>query len=128
MKEEIQKLKSVVSALEQSHGQLLIFALFLREEPLEKWDIIVSAPWLDSSELSSYTIVSSEIKKTLTDSELMQFSRIVILNPNDAVVSYIQDLKTITNGGFELLEAPVLSEHFGFTIKKAYLLRSQKIN
>lgn len=47
---------------------------------------------------------------------------------DDPVVSYLLNLETITNGGFKELSADELSEKFKFTIKRAYLLRSQKLN
>lgn len=126
MKEIIDKLKALILELEKENGPLLICALFLREEPLEKWDIVISATWLNSREMQSYKTVSSKLQKKLSDSELVQLSRIVILNQDDPVVSYLQGLETITNGGYKELRADDLSAKFKFTIKRAYLLRSQK--
>jgi peptidoglycan hydrolase-like amidase len=127
MKETIDKFKALVQALEKEKGPLLICALFCREEPLEKWDVVVSASWLNSQEMDSYQTISSKLQESLSDSELMQFSRIVILNQDDPVVSYIQGLETITNGGYKELRADELSAKFKFTIKRAYLLRSQHL-
>jgi hypothetical protein len=127
MNEIIEKIKSLIKDLEQEYGLLLICALFLRDGDLEKWDIIISASWLNPSEMQSYKIVSSKLQKSLSDTELVQFSRIVILNTDDPVVSYLQGLETISNGGYKELRADELSEKFKFTIKRAYLLRSQKL-
>jgi hypothetical protein len=130
MKEILDKLKSVVQALEKEHGPILLFALFLREDALEKWDIVVSASWLSSSEKNAYKIVVSKIQALLSPSELVQFSRVVILDDTDPVVSFLQKVCPLTNGGFK--ESPKdfsiepFSEKFGFTIKKAYTLRCQE--
>lgn len=78
--------------------------------------------------MHSYKTVSSKLQESLSDSELMQLSRVVILDQHDPVVSYLQGLETITNGGVKELRADELSEKFKFTIKRAYLLRSQKIH
>ncbi len=126
MKETIDKLKILIKELESEHGSLLIFALFLREEPLEKWDIIISAKWLNSKEMSAYKIISSKLQEVLKDSELVQFSRIVLLEQDDPVVSFLLDLETIKNGGYKELSTEELSDKFGFAIKRAYLLRSHK--
>lgn len=126
MNEMIGKLKSIIKDLEKEHGPLLICALFLRDGDLEKWDIIISGTWLNPAEMQSYKTVSSKLQESLSDTELVQFSRIVILNKDDPVVSYLLGLDTITNGGFKELRADELSEKFKFTIKRAYLLRSQK--
>ena len=130
MKEILDKLKSAVQALEKEHGPILLFALFLREDSLEKWDIVVSASWLSSSEKKAYKMVVSKIQDSLNPSELVQFSRVVILDNTDPVVSFLQEVCPLTNGGFK--ESPKdfsvepFSEKFGFTIKKAYTLRCQK--
>ncbi len=128
MKETVEKLKSMISFLEKEKGPLLIFALFLREDALEKWDIIISAEWLNSKEMSSYKLISSKLQGTLNESELLQFSRIVLLDPEDPVVSFLLDLQTIKNGGYKEFSGEVLSDKFKFTIKRAYLLRSQKVD
>ena len=122
----IKKIKLLIKDLEKENKPLLICALFLREDSLEKWDMIIAASWLNPRELQSYKIVSSKLQESLTDSELVQFSRVVLLNEDDPVVSYLQSLETIKNGGFKELRGEELSEKFKFTIKRAYLLRSQK--
>src|SRR5437016_6296133 len=130
MKEIIDKLKSVVIALEKDHP-LLLFVLFLRDESLERWDIVVSATWLSSSDRNAYKTVVSKVQAFLTSSELIQISRIVILDHTDPAVSFLQEACPLTNGGYK--ESPKdfpvepFSEKFGFTIKKAYVLRCQRI-
>ncbi len=126
MKKTVEKIKTAIEALEKENSPLTLCALILREVPLEKWDVIVAASWLNPKEMQSYDIVSSQIRSVLDGSELVQFSRIVILDQNDPVISYLQGLQTITNGGFVELNGSDLSEKFKFSIKKAYLLRSQK--
>jgi hypothetical protein len=123
----IDKLKDVIETLENENGPLLICGLFLREEPLEEWDLVIAASWLNTQEVQSYKTISSKLQEFLSDSELFQVARIVILNQDDPVVSYLQGLETITNGGFKELRADELSQKFKFTIKRAYLLRSQNL-
>lgn len=131
MKEILDKLKSVVQALEKEHGSILFFALFLREDAFEKWDIVVAAPWLNSSERNSYKIVVSKIQEVIGPSEMVQFSRVVVLDQTDPALSFLQEVCPLTNGGFK--ESPKdfsvepLSDKFPFSIKKAYILRCQKL-
>jgi len=130
MKEILDKLKTVVQSLERNYGTVSLFALFLREDSLKKWDILVSAVWLSSSEKSSYERIISEVQAILASTDLLQFSRVVILDHTDPVVSFLQEVCPLTNGGFK--ESPkdfsldALSSKFGFVIEKAYLLRCQK--
>ena len=128
MIEIIEKLKSAIESLEKENSPLLICALFLRDDAMGKWDIVLAASWLNPKEMSSYEILSSKLQNFLSDSELMQFSRIVILDQDDPIISFLLELETVKNGGYKELSTDVLSEKFNFTIKKAYLLRSQKFH
>lgn len=126
MKVILDKLKTVIVALEKEHGPIHVFALFLRTDPLERWDVVVAAFWLNSNDISSYKIISSKIQEMLSPAELMQLARIVILSDNDPVVSFLQDSVSVTNGHYGEVSGDLFTERFGFSIKKAYLLRCQK--
>lgn len=127
MKDIIEKIKLLIKDLEKENGPLSICALFLRDGDLEKWDLIVSASWLNPAEMESYRIISTKLQNSLNSSELVHFSRVVILRKDDPVVAYLLGLETISNGGYKELRADELSEKFKFIIKKAFLLRSQNV-
>lgn len=125
MKELLDKLQKLIHSLElEKKTQFLICAMFLREDSGNKWDFILSSPWLDSSELESYKFISNKMQAYLTESELLQISRIVILDQDDPVVKFLRMLKTVANGGYEELRPEELTDKFKFVIKRAYLLRS----
>jgi len=126
MKETIDKFKTMIKTLESEHGPFLIFALFLRESVVGKWDVVISAPWLDPNDIEAYKLISSKLQQTLSESEVLQFPRIVLLDPEDDVVTFLLDLETIKNGGYKEFSAGELSDKFKFTIKRAYLLRSAR--
>ncbi|MCX6990407.1 MAG: hypothetical protein NTX49_05025 [Chlamydiae bacterium] len=126
MKEVLDKFKAIIKSLESEYGSFLVFALFLREQPFETWDIIISANWLNSKEMNSYRLISSKLQEVLTEAESLQFSRIVLLDPADPTVHFLLDLETVKNGGYKEFSGEVLTEKFKFTIKRAYLLRSLK--
>ena len=127
MKQILDKLKLVLTDLEKELGPVSVFALFLRTDPLEKWDIVVAASWLYPNELSSYELINSKIQNVLTPSDLLKLARIVILSNLDPVVSFLQDSVSVTNGSFGEVAGDIFTEKFGFTIKQAYLLRCQRI-
>ena len=131
MKEMLDKLKSMVQSLEKEHGPMLFAALFLRKNSLKKWDLIVSAPWLNPDERKSYETVASKVQPGLTPDEFSKLSRIVVLRNTDPAVSFLQEVCPLTNGGIKEsskdFSVEPLSEKFGFIIERAYLLRSQKI-
>jgi hypothetical protein len=127
MNDVIEKLKVAIKNLEKSKGSLSICAIFLREDSLDKWDIIIASSWLNPQEMESYKIVSTELKHHLSPSEFLNFSRIVILPPEDPIVSFLINLETVENGGHKELSSETLTDKFGFKIKRAYLLRSRKV-
>jgi hypothetical protein len=63
----------------------------LREDSLEKWDIVVAAPWLQSNDKKAYALVIAQIQSALTTPELVQFSRVVVLDDTDPVVSFFSE-------------------------------------
>lgn len=125
MNNTLEKLKKILVDLESEKGPILVFALFLRVDPLEKWDIVISASWLDPNDISSYKIISEKIQKNLSPTELVQLARIVILANDDPVVLFLQNSQSVLNGHFGEVSGDIFSEKFGFSIKKAYLLRCQ---
>jgi len=58
--------------------------------------------------------------------EMTKISRIVILNQEDPAVEFLLELKIVSNSEYKELPTQILSEKFGFAIKKAYVLRSKK--
>lgn len=119
----INKIRIAIDDLEKENSLLLICALFLRKEPLKKWDILISAPWLNPQEMKSYDIVSKKLRNVLGDSDLVKFSRIVLLKTDDPVVLYLQKLGQSFSGNVKKLNEKQLSEVFHFNIKQALLLK-----
>lgn len=129
MNEILEKLKTALKELEGENGRIVLFALFLREDALGQWDLLVSASWLNSRSPDSYEIVAKRIQKSLHESEVVQIARIVILDTNDVAVAFLQELYSIPNGSFEeVLNSEPLTNRFGFRIKRAYILRCVKEN
>ena len=127
MNEILEKLKLSLKELEEKHGGIFLFSLFLREDALGRWDLLVSAPWLNSSSLDSYEIVAKTVQLSLSESEVIQIARVVILDTTDVAVVFLQDLYSVPNGSFvEVQNCEPLTSRFGFTIKRAYVLRCVK--
>lgn len=74
-------------------------------------------------------MIISEVQRFLP-SDLLQFSRVVVLDNNDPLVMLLQEVCPLTNGGFR--ESPKdfsldpLSSRLNFVIEKAYIPRCQK--
>lgn len=124
MKEILDKLKLLLLELEKEQGPVLIFALFLRGDSPDRWDLVVSAPWLDSGDVDSYKIVATKVQNRLKAEEIVQLSRVVVLDVDDPAVAFLQDSYNVPNGTFKDVEnCEPLSQRFSFTIRRAFLLR-----
>ncbi|HSX38952.1 MAG TPA: hypothetical protein VLE95_09075 [Chlamydiales bacterium] len=124
MKELLDKLKEILKDIEKEDGLVVLFALFLREGALGMWDLLVAAPWLDASALASYDHIAKRIQGRLTPDQVVKLDRIVLLDPKDSAVSFLQDNYPVPNGSFiEIPNCEPLTDRYGFTIQRAYVLR-----
>ncbi len=123
MKEIIEKLGDVEKKISEEKGPFSLFALFLREEAPDKWDLVVSAPWFHSGDRKSLDYLNGVIQSSLKPQELIMLSRIVIVEPADRAVSAINRGVKIEHGDVEVKD----SNFFGLPIKHAYIITSQRV-
>ena len=121
MKEQAVKLQQVERELSDSKGQFELFGLFLREDAPNKWDLLISADWARDKKKDSISLIVQEIKKVLSDQEMLMLSRLVILDKDDAAIKAIHDAMHVEHGLAEISD----SNFYGMAIKRAYLITSQ---
>ena len=85
-------------------GSLTFFALFLREGAEDRWDLLASAPWLDRDEPSSLRYLTKKLTAKLSERELLEVSRIVIVDQNDPALRRLLRNVTATDGEIQTLE------------------------
>jgi hypothetical protein len=122
MKEQAEKLQRVEKSLSESKGPFELFALFLREDSPNKWDLLISADWARGNKKASINTIIEEVRKVLTDQELLMLSRIIILDEDDAILKAIHQAMRVEHGLAEISN----SNFFGLTIKHAYLITSKR--
>lgn len=122
MKEQAEKLRSVEVDLSQEHGDFELFALFLREDAPNKWDLIISSDWARSDKKAALNSIVTKIQSTLNPKELMMLSRIIILEKDDAALNAFHGAVHIEHGLSEISD----SNFFGLAIKHAYLITSKR--
>ncbi len=112
------KLESDVAA---ARGDFALFALFLREDVPDRWDLIVSAPWALADPKRALDYLVDRIKKDLGPSDLTQLSRIVFFDPQDASVQDLNKAVRVEHGSYEVRD----SNLFGLLIKHAFIITSK---
>lgn len=120
MKKIAEKLKKVEQDISEEKGSLYLFALFLREDAPDLWDLIVSAPWITKNKQESLKYIAEKTKKSLKPDELLKLSRIVIIEEDNPALEALQKAIHVEHGMTEIQN----SNFFGLQIKHAYLITS----
>lgn len=84
------KIGALEGEISSEKGDFSLFGLFCREDAPNKWDLIVSAPWLQSDVKHGLAFLADRVRAKLTEKELLSLSRIVVLAPDDPVVAAIR--------------------------------------
>lgn len=116
---KLAKLESDVAA---ERGDFVLFALFLREDVPDRWDLIVSAPWATADQKSALDYLIGKIKSDVGAEDLTLLSRIVFVDPADVAVQNLNRAINIEHGSVEVRD----SNFFGLPIKHAYIITSKR--
>ena len=120
MSEVAEKLRQIEVDISARNGDFDLFALIEREDSFGKWDVIVSANWIDNQEKAIINTLASKISETLTEDEQLMLSRILILPPSDPFVQNLNMIR-VEHGTLKLSN----NSFNGIVIKEAYLITSK---
>jgi hypothetical protein len=87
MKQIIEKLTSLERDIASEKGEFSLFALFLREEADDTWDLLASAPWLEADKRESLDYLVNQLRARLDTQELLSLSRIVLLEKGNPILN-----------------------------------------
>ena len=122
MKAPTDALLQVERSVAAEKGPFALFALLLREEAADKWDLVVSAPWIEENKGAALKLISERIKGSLASSDLPTISRIVIADPSDPAVDSINRAISVEHSVVEVKD----STFFGLQIKHAHIFASNR--
>lgn len=109
------------SRISEKKGDFTLFALFLREDVADRWDLMVSAPWVGTDRKGALQYFVDEIRSFLGPEDLTVLARIVIVDPNDVAVQNLNRAISVEHGRTEIRD----SNFFGLPIKHAYIITSK---
>jgi hypothetical protein len=121
MKELLEKLLTLGRKNSDERGDFILFALFLREDAEDRWDLVISASWLDAKKKESFEYLAGQLKFTLNIQELLIISRIVILDQENPGLDAIARALHAEHSIVEVRD----SNFFGLQIKHAYIITSK---
>jgi hypothetical protein len=122
MKALIEKLVTLEREVSAEKSAFLLFALFLREDAPDVWDILVSAPWIEADKGAALKYLAGKLSKVASPEELTKISRIVVIEQSNPALGAMQSAIHVEHGTAEIQN----SNFFGLQIKHAYVITSQR--
>ena len=95
---EINALRQAMRDIARKKGQFTVFALLRRPEARGGWDLVVSAPWLESGKLKAVRELVSLLSETIGDEPIKDFSRIATVRRNDEFVTFLLNNLPVEDG------------------------------
>lgn len=127
MKNLLDRFVNLERVISDNKGDFSLFALFLREDSVDKWDLIVAAPWIDADRKEALKYITSQVQGTFSSDEISRLSRIVLVDPANpsvaAISKAISKALSIQHGQAEIRD----STFFGLQIKHGYIITSQRV-
>ncbi len=121
MNELIQKRVNIEKYLASQKGDFRLFALFLRDGSPGKWDVLVSARWIDANKQQALKIITEQLTTQLNKDELMSLSRVVVIKNDNEALAAITQFMPVETGIAEIHD----NNFFCLDIKHAFLISSK---
>ena len=112
----------VESQVARDKGDFVLFALVLREDAPDRWDLVVSAPWAGDDKLRAVDYLVDQIKAILGPQYLTNLSRIVFVDPEQDAVQKLNRAIQVEHGNVEVRDR----YFFGLPIKHASIITSKR--
>lgn len=116
-----EKLRQVMDQVSAEKGDFTLFGLFLSEDSPDKWDLVVSAPWLEAGKLKALSEFVEKLAAIVGQEEVLSLSKIVTLNHDNPSLNAILRTVRVEDQPVELQNGNL----FGLEIKRAYILRAK---
>jgi hypothetical protein len=114
-------LYSVEKILSEERGHFNFFAVFLREDSNDKWDVLLSASWLSMENINDLKYISNVLKSRLGNDYNM-LSKIVIIEKKDPFLDLMYSAINIEHGRVEFYDC----RFSNIFVKHALIITSRK--
>ena len=117
------KLRKAMHEITAKKGEFTLFALIKRGDSSGgEWDLVVSAPWLETGKLKALGEFVELLGKSLGESNLRDFSRVQTVGGDDPTLNAIVSEFPVEDGE-RPMSRPGL---FGLEIEDAIILRAKR--
>ena len=122
MNEFINKLMELETSVATEKGSFSLFALFLREDAPDVWDLLISAPWIEIDKQAALRYIAEKLNVLASPEELTKLSRIVIIERSNPALEAFHSAISAEHQKIEIKD----SNFFGLQIKHAYIFTSRR--
>lgn len=98
----VAKMGEIEQHLAGEHGDFFLFGLFQREGNWDRWDVVVSAPWIRRSHSADLRLVTDPIQTRLTRRELLSIVAVFPIYEEDPRRDEFRRLPHVEHGLVEL--------------------------
>lgn len=119
MREIAEKLRRVERSLAETRGPFELFALLLRDDAPDEWDLVVAAEWIDADVTALKTIAKRV--QTALGPAVTKISRVVIVPSNSPSVDAIASGRRLEHGLEEVGSSTIL----GMDMRRAFYVTSR---
>jgi len=85
----VEKLKTILSEIKRSKGEVVLFALMKMDELADNWTIVLSAPWAKEGDTDIFKYVLNLVRSNLSREEFSSIARIGIFSKNDRFIELL---------------------------------------
>lgn len=106
MKDEIaEKLNELEREISNEKGDFTLWALLQRAGAQDRWDLVVSATWIENNDEEGLKYLTKKVSSRLDEKEILYISRIIILDRGNPILSKLQEKVKAQHG--EIKHKPV---------------------
>jgi hypothetical protein len=116
----LKKFVAIERKLSGEKGAFKLFALIQLEELPGRWDVVMSCENLPEKDMTTLKFVVDKIHAVLAEKEIIQISRIILLNVEQPFVKEIEKFLERNHDSKELFNCEI----DGMKIKHAYIIVS----
>ena len=117
----IEKLTDIEKKLADERGSFALFGVFLREGSPNRWEIVVSAPWLDEHSRESLEFIIKSIHPNFELQEWIMMATVILLDPSQEFVKEVNEEVNVEHGNVRIMGY----EFNGMEIKRAHIITSK---
>jgi hypothetical protein len=121
MRDLAEKLRGLERTLSEEKGPFNLFALFLREDAPDVWDLVVAAKWIEDDRPAALSDISRRVRDSLRADEITKISRVVVVERADPALKALASTVSIEHGIAEVAN----STFFGLAIRHAFIVTAE---